>query len=83
MHPLAYKIWNRLDKNVKMCAYEMENYVLDKKNGKLIPDPNGKTGLKYLKEVAYDDLMASSKESQKNYEERAKKLIDKYGSKAV
>lgn len=51
MHPLAYKIWNRLDKNVKMCAYEMENYVLDKKNGKLIPDPNGKTGLKYLKEV--------------------------------
>lgn len=39
--------------------------------------------LKYLQKVAYDDLMASSKESQKNYEERAKKLIDKYGSKAV
>lgn len=39
--------------------------------------------LKYLQKVAYDDLMASSKESQKNYEARAKKLIDKYGSKVV
>ena len=39
--------------------------------------------LKYLQKVAYEDLMASSKESQKDYEARAKKLIDKYGSKAV
>ena len=39
--------------------------------------------LKYLQKVAYDDLMTSSKESQRNYEARAKKLIDKYGSKAV
>ena len=47
--------------------------------------PYGSRGLtlKYMQKVAYDDLMASSKESQKNYEERAKKLIDKYGSKAV
>lgn len=47
--------------------------------------PYGSRGLtlNYMKKVAYDDLMASSKESQKNYEERAKKLIDKYGSKAV
>lgn len=39
--------------------------------------------LKYLQKVAYEDLMASSKESQKNYEARAKKLIDKYRSKVV
>ena len=63
MHPLAYKIWNRLDKNVKMCAYEMENYVLDKKNGKLIPDPNGKSGLKILKPLfIYDGDNVYTKE---------------------
>ena len=47
--------------------------------------PYGSRGLtlKYMQKVAYDDLMASSKESQKNYEERAKNLIDKYGSKVV
>lgn len=32
---------------------------------------------------SYEDLMRQSKASEKNYEERAKKLIDKYGSKAV
>lgn len=39
--------------------------------------------LKYMQKVAYDDLMASAKQSQKYYEKRAKELIDKYGSEAV
>ena len=32
---------------------------------------------------SYEDLMQQSKASENNYEARAKKLIDKYGSKAV
>lgn len=51
MHPLAYKTWVRLDGNVKLCAYEMETFTLDKSTGKLVQDPNGKTGIKYLKEI--------------------------------
>ena len=30
MHPLAYKTWCRLDGNVKLCAYEMGTFRLDK-----------------------------------------------------
>ena len=31
LHPLAYKIWSRLDSNIKLCAQEADNFVLDKK----------------------------------------------------
>ena len=51
MHPLAYKTWCRLDSNVKLCAYEMDSFKFDPETGKLKQDPNGKTGLAYLKEV--------------------------------
>lgn len=51
MHPLAYKIWCRLDSNVKLCAYEMDTFKLDPVTCKLKPDPNGKSGLGYLKDI--------------------------------
>ena len=54
MHPLAYKIWCRLDSNVKLCAYEMDNFRFDSETGKLKQDPEGKTGLKYLKKTSSD-----------------------------
>lgn len=51
MHPLAYKIWCRLDGNVKLCVYEMDTFSFDRESGKLKQDPNGKNGIKFLKEV--------------------------------
>ena len=51
LHPLAYKIWSRLDSNVKLCAYEIDTFKLDEETGKLKSDPNGETGLKYLKKI--------------------------------
>ena len=51
MHPLAYKIWCRLDSNVKLCVYEMDTFKLDKETGKLVSDPKGETGLKFLKKI--------------------------------
>ena len=51
LHPLAYKIWSRLDSNVKLCAQEADNFVLDKEAGKLKPDPNGETGIKFLQKI--------------------------------
>lgn len=53
MHPLAYKIWCRLDGNVKLCAYEMDTFKFDKESGKLKQDPNGETGLQYLKKILH------------------------------
>ena len=51
MHPLGYKTWCRLDSNVKLCAYEMDTFKLDEETGKLVSDPKGETGLKFLKKI--------------------------------
>lgn len=51
MHPLGYKIWCKLDSNVKMCAYEVDTFSYDPKTGKLKPDPDGETGIKYLQKL--------------------------------
>lgn len=54
LHPLAYKTWCRLDSNVKMCVFELDTFKLDKETGKLVPDPNGGTGIKFLKKIIKD-----------------------------
>ena len=54
LHPLAYKTWCRLDSNVKMCVFELDNFRLDKETGKLVLDPNGGTGLKFLRKIIKD-----------------------------
>ena len=45
--PFFYKIWSKLDKNLRGCIYETDTYRLDE-NGYLIPDPNGETGIPFL-----------------------------------
>ena len=81
LHPLAYKIWCKLDKNIKPCVYEMENFSLDEETGKLKEDPeNGKCGLKFLKSIINKiDFAKSAKMSPK----RAVKVdfIEKYRDK--
>ena len=47
LHPLAYKIWNKLDSNVKQCVYEADTFVYDKNTGKLKPDPDGDNGIPF------------------------------------
>lgn len=51
MHPLGYKIWCKLDSNVKMCMYEADTFTYDKESGKLKPDPDGESGIKYLQKI--------------------------------
>lgn len=51
MHPLGYKIWSKLDSNVKLCAYEMGTFSYDKESGKLVSDPKGDNGFKFLKKI--------------------------------
>ena len=51
MHPLGYKIWCKLDSNVKLCVHEMGTFIYDEKTGKLKEDPNGENGIKYLQKL--------------------------------
>lgn len=66
MHPLGYKIWCRLDKNVKLCAYEMYNFKVNKETGKLEQDPNGETGIKYLRKIIKDLKIPKTDSDKRN-----------------
>lgn len=48
MNPLCYKIWMRMDSKIRNIVHELNTYVV--KDGKLVEDPNGKTGVKFLKD---------------------------------
>ena len=47
LHPYFYKIWLKLDKNLRGCIYETSKYRLDE-NGYLVEDPNGNSGIIWL-----------------------------------
>ena len=47
IHPYYYKIWLKLDKNLRACVYETDTFKLDE-NGYLVQDDNGETGLGFL-----------------------------------
>lgn len=47
MDPSCYKSWIRIDKNVKNCVHGIGYYSLDK-NGYLVEDPKGETGIDFL-----------------------------------
>jgi DNA-directed RNA polymerase beta' subunit len=47
LNPYCYKIWSKIDKNLRACVYETDTFIIDK-NGFLIQDDNGDTGLKFL-----------------------------------
>lgn len=48
LNPLVYKIWSRMDSKVVDCIYGNGTYRIDEK-GKLVSDPDGGTGLDFLK----------------------------------
>ena len=66
IHPLAYKIWSRLDSNIKLCVYETTTFSYDDTTGKLKEDPNGETGLKYLKKIIKNVNFKKTVSSKRN-----------------
>lgn len=48
IQPYFYKIWLRIDKNLKACIYETDNFKINK-DGFLEKDDNGDTGIKFLR----------------------------------
>ena len=49
LHPLVYKVWASLDKNIKSIVHGTDTFVIDS-NGQFKQDPDGKTGIKFLKD---------------------------------
>ena len=47
INPYFYKIWNKIDKNLKPCVYETDTFIINKQ-GYLEQNDNGETGLKFL-----------------------------------
>lgn len=47
MHPLCYKIWNKMDKNIGYCIHGIKKYKIDS-HGYIVEDENGETGLSFL-----------------------------------
>ena len=47
IHPYYFKIWLKLDKNLRACVYETDTFHIDSE-GYLIQDDNGETGLAFL-----------------------------------
>ena len=47
IQPYYYKIWLKIDRNLRGCVYETANYKIDDE-GYLIPDDNGETGIEFL-----------------------------------
>lgn len=48
MHPLHYRIWSKMDSNIKAIVHETDTFKINSK-GELIKDPDGDTGIKWLK----------------------------------
>lgn len=47
IEPYFYKIWLKIDKNLRSVVYETDYFKIDA-NGYLIQDDNGETGIKFL-----------------------------------
>lgn len=48
MHPLHYKIWSKMDSNIKAIIHETDYFKINS-NGEIVKDPEGDTGIKWLK----------------------------------
>ena len=48
IQPYYYSIWLKIDRNLRGCIYETQNFIIDI-NGYLVPDDSGETGIKFLR----------------------------------
>ena len=47
INPYYYKIWLKIDRNLRSCIYETQNFIITPE-GYLQADDNGETGIKFL-----------------------------------
>ena len=48
INPLIYKMWCKVDSNIKSCVHGQKNFIIDE-NGSLVENENGDNGIAFLK----------------------------------
>lgn len=66
LHPLAYKKLARMDSKIKNIVHGLRYYSIND-NGELVEDPNGKTGIDFLRKN-FDKIKLKSTDSEKRNE---------------
>lgn len=61
--PSCYKVWSRLDSNIKACIHKTDKFIINNK-GELVQDDTGKNGIKFLKDNL-DNIKFKSSDSIK------------------
>jgi hypothetical protein len=83
IQPYYYKIWLRIDKNLRGCVYETQNFTISK-DGYLVPDDSGETGIKFLrknidkikfKQTKKDNFLKALMDGKKNNNLFTKKFV--------
>lgn len=64
LHPLAYKIWTRMDSRVKEIVHGTKKYSINEKGDFVEDEINGHTGIKFLKDN-FDKIVIKTTESKK------------------
>ena len=83
MDPSCYKAWTRLDRRIKDIVHKNKSYKLNAR-GELIEDPNGETGLAFLRKnidkIKFKETTSEGQELKRKYLEknRNKIFINKY-----
>lgn len=62
LHPLIYRVWGRLDNRIKDLVHGTKSFII--KNGDLIEDENGDTGIDFLRKNI-NNIKIKSTESRK------------------
>lgn len=83
INPYYYKIWLKIDRNLRSCVYETQNFKITSE-GYLEPDDNGETGLKFLiknidkinfKNTKRDNILKALMDAKKDNKLFTKKFI--------
>ena len=60
--PLCYILWSQMDSKIKECVHGTKKFKIE--NGSLVPDENGQSGVKFIKDH-FDEIHIKSTESSK------------------
>lgn len=83
MHPLIYKVWTRMDSELKKCIHGTGKYIINSA-GHLVEDENGENGINFIRKNI-DKIKIKSTESRKRdnrinfiYKNKKSIFINKY-----
>lgn len=83
LHPLIYKVWSSLDSSIKAIVHGTDTFKVNSQ-GLITQDPEGETGIKFLKKNIDKIKIKSTSSSKRDriikflYDNKSKMFITKY-----